>query len=118
MSGAVATLQVCIPLELLCYIVIYWTLRQKNKSLVNIVQDDVLEYRAKKNAITLTGQALAFVIELTYSILAQVLIHFGPAIGVFEPGATPCALIVAMAAVTSGQILASPELRRLIQGYN
>ena len=54
---------------------------------------------------------MPFVIELTYSMLMQVLIHMGSRLGVFEPGALPCALIVAMAAITSSQ-MASPELRR------
>ena len=107
-----------IILEFVCYIVIFWSLREKNKALINIVQEDVLKKRAQKNTITLTGQAVTFVVEMTFAILVNFLVHYGTLGGFFEPGAFPCALLVGMAAVTSSQILASPELRRFIQGYD
>ena len=82
------------------------------------VQEDVLEKRSKKNTITFTGQALTFIVEVTYIILMQLLIQFGRVGGFFEPGILPCLMMAAMAIVTSSQILASPELRRFIQGYD
>ena len=115
-SSSIVVAQVCPLLELGCYIYIYWSLREKDKSLVEIIQEDVLKKRAKKNAITLTGQALGFVVEMTYMVLVQLLFHLGTLGGFFEPGALPCASLVVMAAITSSQILASPELRRFIQG--
>ena len=107
-----------IILEFAAYVVIYWSLRKKDKSLFHIVQEDILKKRAKKNTITFTGQAITFAIEVTFSILAQLLVHHGKVGGFFEPGAIPCALLLVMAAVTSSQILASPELRRFIQGID
>ena len=115
LSGSVAIIQVCVLLEFLSYISIYWSLTEQNKSFIKIVQDDVLKKRAKKNIITLTGQALTFIVELTYSMFAQLLIHYGPELGVFVSGVLPCGLIVTMAAYTTTQILSSPELRRFIQ---
>ena len=110
--------QACVLMEFVSYIVIYWNLREKNKSFFQIVQQDVLKTRAKKNAITFTGQAIAFIFEVTYTMLVQLLLHFGSVGGFFEPGALPCALMVTMAGITSAQVLASPELRRFIQGYD
>ena len=118
LSVSIALGQVCILLEFLCYFVIYWSLRKQDKSFFKIVQDDILKKRAKKNTITFTGQAIAFIVEVTYTMLMQLLIHFGSVGGFFEPGALPCALMVTMAAITSAQVLASPELRRFIQGYD
>ena len=107
-----------IILEFACYVIIYWSLRKKNKSLFHIVQEDILKRRAKKNTITFTGQAITFAIEVTFSILVQLLVHHGKVGGFFEPGAIPCAFLLVMAAITSSQILASPELRRFIQGID
>ena len=103
LSVSIALGQVCILLEFLCYFVIYWSLRKQDKSFFKIVQDDILKKRAKKNTITFTGQAIAFIVEVTYTMLMQLLIHFGSVGGFFEPGALPCALMVAMAAITSAQ---------------
>jgi len=105
-------------LEFVCYLVIYRSLGEKNKSLLNIVQEDVLRTRAKKNTITLTGQAITFVVEVTYSILMQVMLHFGTLGGFFEPGALPCFAVFVMGAVTASQVLSSPELRRFVQGLD
>ena len=110
--------QACILMEFACYIVIYWSLRKQDRSFFQIVQEDVLKKKAKKNAITFTGQAIAFIVEVTYTVLMQLLLHFGSVGGFFEPGALPCALIVVMAGITSAQVLASPELRRFIQGHD
>ena len=118
LHASILLVQTFIILEFACYIVLFWSLGKKNKSLFNIVQEDVLKKRAKKNAITFTGQAISFTIEVTYSILLQLCIHYGNVGGFFEPGAVPCALLIMMAAVTSSQILASPELRRFIQGID
>ena len=118
LHASILLVQTFIILEFACYIVLFCSLRKKNKSLFNIVQEDVLKKRAKKNAITFTGQAISFTIEVTYSILLQLCIHYGNVGGFFEPGAVPCALLIMMAAVTSSQILASPELRRFIQGID
>ena len=105
-------------LEFICYVVVYWKLLEQNKSFLNILQKDVLEKRAKKNTITLTGQAITFSVEITYSVLMQVLMHFGTLGGYFEPGALPCFGVVAMGAITASQVLVSPELRRFVQGLD
>ena len=118
LSGAIGILQICIIIEFLCYIIIFKGLQKQDKSFIKIIQEDVLKKRLKKNTITLTGQAFGFIVELMYSILAQLLLHFGPQIGVYVSGLLPCALIVTMAAYTSAQIISSPELRRFLQGYD
>ena len=118
LSVAVGMGQACILMEFACYIAIYWSLREQNRSFFQIVQEDVLKKRAKKNAITLTGQAIAFIVEVTTTIFVQLWLHFGSVGGFVEPGAFPCALIVAMASATSAQVLASPELRRFLQGHD
>ena len=103
-----------ILLEFVFYFIIYRSLEEQNKSFINIVQEDALKARARKNTITFTGQAIAFIVEVNYGMVMQLLIHFGPIGGFFEPAAIPCASIVNMAAVTSAHILSSPELRRFI----
>ena len=118
LHASILLVQTFIILEFACYIVLFCSLRKKNKSLFNILQEDILKKRAKKNAITFTGQAITFTIEVTITIIAQLLIHYGKVGGFFEHGAIPCALLVMMAAVTSSQILATPELRRFIQGID
>ena len=118
LSVAIGIGQACILMEFACYIVIYWSLRKQDRSFFQIVQEDVLKKKAKKNAITFTGQAIAFIVEVTYTVMMQLLLHFGSVGGFFEPGALPCALIVVMAGITSAQVLTSPELRRFIQGHD
>ena len=118
LSVSIGMGQACILMEFACYIAIYLSIREHNRSFFQIVQEDILKKRAKKNAITFTGQAIAFIVEVTYTVLMQLLLHFGSVGGFFEPGALPCALIVVMAGITSAQVLASPELRRFIQGHD
>ena len=118
LSVAIGIGQACILMEFACYIVIYWSLRKQDRSFFQIVQEDVLKKKAKKNAITFTGQAIAFIVEVTYTVLMQLLLHFGSVGGFFEPGALPIALMVTMAGITSAQVLSSPELRRFIQGHD
>ena len=118
LHASILLVQAFIILEFACYIVLFCSLSKKNKSLFNILQEDIFKKKAKKNAITFTGQAITFTIEVTYTIIAQLLIHNGKVGGFFEHGAIPCALLVIMAAFTSSQILASPELRRFIQGID
>ena len=118
LHASILLVQILILLEFACYIVLFCSLSKKNKSLFNILQEDIFKKKAKKNAITFTGQAITFTIEVTYTIIAQLLIHYGKVGGFFEHGAIPCALLVMMAAVTSSQILTTPELRRFIQGID
>ena len=118
LHASILLVQTLIILEFACYIVLFCSLRKKNKSLFNILQEDIFKKKAKKNAITFTGQAITFTIEVTITIIAQLLIHYGKVGGFFEHGAIPCALLVMMAAVTSSQILTTPELRRFIQGID
>ena len=117
-SVAIGIGQVCILMEFACYVAIYWSLRERNKSFFQIIQEDILKKRVKTNAITFTGQAIAFIVEITYSILMQILLHFGSVDGFFEPGALPIALMVTMAGISSAQVLASPELRGFLQGQD
>ena len=99
-----------IILEFICYLVLFFSLREQNKSFINIVQEDVLKARTKKNTITLSGQAITFLVEVTFSILLQISVHF-----VFGLGALTVAGLVATGAITASQILSSPELRRFVQ---
>ena len=110
LHATILFLQSFIILEFICYLVVYWSLREQNKSFINIVQEDVLKARTKKNTITLSGQAITFLVEVTFSILLQISVHF-----VFGLGALTVAGLVAMGAITASQILSSPELRRFVQ---
>ena len=110
--------QVFVFLEFICYIFLFLELRTRNKSLIEILKEDIVKKRAKKNAMTFVGQFITFLIEVAFTILMQVLIYVGKVGGFFEPGALPCAMVVTMAGITSSQILASPELRRFVQGYD
>ena len=117
-SVAIGIGQACILMEFACYIAIYWSMRERNKSFFQIIQEDILKKRVQTNAITFTGQAIAFIVEITYSLIMQILLHFGSVGGFFEPGALPIVLLVTMAGITSAQVLASPELRRFLQGHD
>ena len=107
--------QAFIALEFICYLVVYWSLREQNKSFIKIVQEDVLKARAKKNVITLTGQIFTFVIEVNFSMLIQIFLHFGKVGGLSGPDVLLCGSMLAMMAITASQILSSPELRRFVQ---
>ena len=106
--------------EFICYMLLYLSLTDQNKSFLKVVQDSILKKRAKKNTITFTGQAITFMIEVVYGVLVQILFSFGGTGlgGFFEPGAIPCALLVLMASIITTQIMTSPELRRFYLGYD
>ena len=104
--------------EFICYVLLYKSLKEHNKSFFKIVQESILKKRAKRNTITFAGQAITFMMEVLYGILMQVLINFGGIGGFFEPGAIPCALLVLMASLSVTQILTSPPLRRFYLGYD
>ena len=110
-SVAIGIGQALILMEFVCYIAIYLSMRERNKSFFQIIQEDILKKRVQTNAITFTGQAIAFIVEITYSIMLQILLHFGSVGGFFEPAALPIVLLVTMAGITSAQVLASPELK-------
>ena len=74
---------------------------------------NLFQVRSRKNAITLVGQSISFVVEVTYGILMQFLTH-SRSNGILEPAALPCVLMIAIAIITWTQILTSPELRRNI----
>ena len=65
-SVAIGIGQACILMEFACYIAIYWSMRERNKSFFQIIQEDILKKRVQTNAITFTGQAIAFIVEITY----------------------------------------------------
>ena len=48
MSWVIAAVQMCIPLKFLCYITIYWSLHEQNKSIMAIVQEDVVKKTQQK----------------------------------------------------------------------
>ena len=121
--------QIMVVLELVFYVIMFQCLKEKNKSLINIVQDDVLkvsfrkildnffityslQYRTRKNTITLVRQVITFFIEVAYISMVIFSNKFGTMAGFFEPGAVGCAAIVVIAIITVTQILTSPEIRR------
>ena len=116
LTSVLAFGQAMVIVEFVCYLFLFQSLLEHNKSLFKMVQEDILKKRAKKNTITFTGQVITFAIEVLYTILMQVLINFGTIGGFFEAGAIPCALLLPMAAVTVTQIMTSPELRRFYVG--
>ena len=65
-SVAIGIGQACILMEFACYIAIYWSMRERNKSFFQIIQEDILKKRVQTNAITFTGQAIAFIVEIMY----------------------------------------------------
>ena len=118
LSLSIAIGQAFMVMEMICYVLLFQSLKDQNQSFYKIVQESILKKRAKKNTITFLGQAIIFVLELIYSVLMHIMINFGGFDGLFEPAAIPCAQLVLMAGSTATQIMTSPELRRFYLGYD
>ncbi len=61
--------------ELVCYIVIARDLFEQNKNMVGILTNKAITKRNKGSVITLSGQVMAFVIEVLISILTLVAVN-------------------------------------------
>lgn len=104
--------QCCIIFELYCYISIYITMYKSDEKHKSVLSKETLTYRKKRNAITLSGQVVSFVIETILSLVVSLLLQFNPFPGFMEEPLFPILTFVSSAVVASAQILTSPELKR------
>ena len=111
LMGVIFIIQTLICTEVTMYLVIFWGLHKQNKFHTRGLSLETIKHRNKKNAITLTGQVLSFVVELCTSIIAQLLI-MDNSFGILEPAALTCWIIVITSTVSVLQFMTSPELRR------
>ena len=111
LMGVIFIIQTLICTEVTMYLVIFWGLHKQNKFHTRGLSLETIKHRNKKNAITLSGQVLSFVVELCTSIIAQLLI-IDNSFGIFEPAALTCWIIVITSTVSVLQFMTSPELRR------
>ena len=122
-------------LELIAYIILFHSIMHHDKSLVHVVQDDILKVcsisiskafglisnflsDSKKEKYHHFGGPSYHIFHwngLAYGMLYQLMIHFGGSDGFIQPAVLPIILVFSMALVTMTQIMTSPELRRYLR---
>ena len=109
--------QFLVLFEILCYVIIMVSLfwHDINLAKIRVIEKKVMKKRTKKNAITLTGQFLSFMVELGYLVLVLVLYDLD-GWGIFKYENISILVIFCWTAITVTQIGTSPEMRRFIIG--
>ena len=102
--------------EFACYCVIMIKVFYYDKKLSNekIIDLKAMKERNKKNAITLTGQCLTFILEITYGIVTLILRNY-QGYGILNYTSFPVFAIIGWTLVTMVQIGTSPEIRRFLR---
>ena len=108
--------QVIIIFEFVCYIVIMFSVFMHDIKLATdkVIDTNVMKQRNKRNAITMTGQVLSFLVELGYAILLLFLYNKKES-GIFKEIDTWILVIFVWTTITVIQIGTSPEIRRTIR---
>ena len=109
--------QLIILFEFLCYLTIMVSIYLHDKKMAQhkVIDTKVMKQRTKKNAITMTGQCLSFVVELGYAMLLLILYNWD-GWGIFKYGNISVLLIFCWTAITLIQIGTSPEIRTFLKG--
>ena len=109
--------QLIILFEFICYLTLMASiyLHDKKLSQHKVIDTKVMKQRTKKNAITMTGQFLSFIVEIGYAILLLVLYNCD-GWGIFKYGNISVLLIFCWTTITLVQIGTSPEMRRFLIG--
>ena len=79
----------------------------------HIINQKVLKLRTRRNAISMTGQSLAFIVELVYAIFFY-LTNTNEVYGVMIYANMPIIVNFVWAIITVVQIWKSPEIRRFL----
>ena len=79
-----------------------------------VIDFNVMKQRNKKNAITMTGQFLSFLVEIGYAVLV-ILMYNKKESWIFKDIDTWILVIFVWTAITVIQIGTSPEIRRTIR---
>ena len=108
--------QVIIIFEFICYIAIMLSVFMFDIKLATdkVIDFNVMKQRNKKNAITMTGQFLSFLVEIGYAILV-ILMYNKKESWIFKDIDTWILVIFVWTAITVIQIGTSPEIRRTIR---
>ena len=116
-SLALVTGQLLVLFEFLCYLIIVVSLFLHDMKLakIKVIDMKVMKKRTKKNAITLTGHCLSFMVELGYNILILVLYDLDGWI-ILKYENISILAIFGWTAITVIQIGTSPEMRRFLNG--
>ena len=109
--------QLIILFEFLCYLTIMVSIYLHDKKMAQhkVIDTKVMKQRTKKNAITMTGQCLSFMVELGYAMLLLILYNWD-GWGIFKYGNISVLLIFCWTAITLIQIGTSPQIRRFLKG--
>ena len=116
-SLALVTGQLLVLFEFLCYLIIVVSIFLHDMKLakIKVIDMKVMKKRTKKNAITLTGHCLSFMVELGYNILILVLYDLDGWI-ILKYENISILAIFGWTAITVIQIGTSPEMRRFLNG--
>ena len=108
--------QLIILFEFLCYAIIMISLYLHDRKLSKdkVIDSKVMKSRTKKNAITMTGQLLSFLMGLGYTLLLFILYKLERGWGIFQYGNMVILIILLWTANTVTQIWTSPEMRRFL----
>lgn len=114
---ALVICKLIILFEFLCYVTIMLSVYLHDKKLAKdkVIDTKVMKQRTKKNAITMTGQFLSFLVELGYTIQLLILYN-SDGWGIFKYGNISVLLMFCWTAITVIQIGTSPEMRRFLHG--
>ena len=108
--------QVIIIFEFICYIAIMFSVFMFDIKLATdkVIDFNVMKQRNRKNAITMTGQFLSFLVEIGYAVLV-ILMYNKKESWIFKDIDTWILVIFVWTAITVIQIGTSPEIRRTIR---
>ena len=113
---AIVICQVTIIFEFICYITIMFSVFMFDIKLATdkVIDFNVMKQRNKKNAITMTGQFLSFLVEIGFAILL-LYSYNKEEIWIFKEFDTWILVIFVWTAITVIQTGTSPEIRRTIR---
>ncbi len=99
--------------ELICYIVLFVHLYKSDISALKkgIITMDSVVQRHKKNALTLSGQAVVSFIEIMLPIIGVLMMSLGKLFGL-DQTYSPIVILVTSSGISVATIVTSPELRR------
>ena len=115
-TGTISCSQILILFELVCYVKIFKEIYKNDRRLgTNALGKETMRARKKKNAITLYGQVINFIIEIGSAIILVVLLQFH---NHFDESIATFLLITNSAILSFTNICTSAELRRhYFSGY-
>ena len=102
--------------EFICYVTIMVSVYLHDRKLANnkVIDTQIMKQRSKKNAVTMTGQFLSFMVELGYAIFTLLLYDYD-GWGMIRYENVSILLIFCWTGITVIQVATSPEIRRFLK---